>query len=152
MVQLIYAQYEHWWSRLLTNLMFMSPSITFDGMMMTVMIHAGMILTMQDLLNEKQKGLKWKDYFIPWEGNLFSTKGLPKFYIPSLHESLQILMLYVIGFLILLWIADNIFVSNRGFSRNPLFFVYQFYIWIKDKCGKGKPKKSKKSLDNKVVR
>ena len=138
MIEFMYADYNSWWANLITNSMFISPSLIFDAMMMTVLMHAGMTLTWQDLLNRKQGGLTWEQYYRPWVTNIVQNANLPKVYIPSLHESLQILILYIIGFLILLWIADNIFISNRGYSRNPLFFVYQFYIWIKDKCGKGK--------------
>ena len=102
-------------------LLFIDPAFLFSAIFQRVLDIAGNSFDQDQNLWVEGTEFTWTNFTSAKRDKVFTYD----FYRPSPAGCIGYLWLTSLVFIFALWIFDNIFSSNRGFSRNPLYFLFK---------------------------
>jgi len=103
------------------------PGFHFSAVLGHIITKSGYILDPVKEVNVKGPGYNYQDFTEKLQGVVF---GSTTYHAPSNYDSVNLMWLLVLLYLFILWLVDNLEKSNRGFSRNPFYFMKP---WFKKK-------------------
>jgi hypothetical protein len=123
LVEIFYADFDNFGINLVLALFWINPCTYFGTMLEIINDLGGMKYDFQVQGFTKGAGFGWKEFVTERHGHLFGLPIGAWYDMPSVAENCIILLVLTFGIMIMLWVIDNLAPTNRGFSRNPLYFV-----------------------------
>lgn len=106
-------------------IMMINPGFHFSCILGEISVKAGYSFDMTQNIYVQGPGFFWKDFFKSDSESLFGSD----YSKPSPFGSTCLIYLDFVIYLVLLWLVDNLVSTNRGFARNPFYF-------LRNLCGK----------------
>jgi ABC-type Na+ transport system ATPase subunit NatA len=114
-LELIYTEDKPWGINLLLAFMYINPSFHFANIIVNIIYKSGNHFNNQTTMWEKGVPYLWEYFTQEVSGSLFNRPYTK----PSPLQSMYGIIYDTAGYLLLLWLFDNVVATNRGFSQNP---------------------------------
>jgi ABC-type multidrug transport system ATPase subunit len=108
------------------------PSFHYCIGIMNIISVAGITIDSETGTTNPGRDYSYTDFVTKVKGNIYGKE----FFMPSPGSSCLSILYDFLFFVVLIWLCDNLIDSNKGFARNPLYFLFKL-------C---KSKKSEKKL------